>query len=95
MDYYKKGDWNAICAICGFKYKASDLKWNSQIQDYVCKWDWESRHPQERLRAVKDNQSVAWTRPDPTPVYTNEPYVAFDSTDPVYPDYVKYGYYLP
>lgn len=65
-DYYKQGTWNALCAICGFEYKSSELRWNSQINDYVCKQDWEVRHPQERLRAVKDDQSVPWTRSDPS-----------------------------
>lgn len=91
-DYYKKGDWNAVCAICGTKYKASELIWNSQIQDYVCKWDWESRHPQERLRGIKDDQSVAWTRPDPDALYTDEPYAEIDLTDPVNPIYWEFGY---
>lgn len=93
--FYKKGDWNAICALCGGKFKASDLKWNNQINDYVCKWDWESRHPQERLRATKDDQTVAFTRPDPPAIYTNEPYVEVDQTDPVYPFYAEFGYSSP
>lgn len=93
--YYKQGDWNAICAICGTKYKASELRWNSQIQDYVCKWDWEQRHPQERLRGVKDDQSVPFTRPNPDPTYTNEPYVELSSTDPVNPFYWEWGYTSP
>lgn len=93
--YYKQGDWNAICALCGFKYKASELRWNNQIQDYVCKYDWEQRHPQERLRPTEDDQSVPWTRPNPTAVYTNEPYVEPSTTDPVFPFYMDYGYSLP
>ena len=63
-DYYKKGDWNALCALCGFEFKASELRWNSQINDYVCKEDWETRHPQERQRATKDDQSVEFVRAD-------------------------------
>ena len=93
--YYKQGDWNAICALCGTKYKASQLRWNSQIQDWVCIYDWEQIHPQQRIRGVQDDQSVAWVRPDPEPVYTNEPYVALSNTDPVYPFYYEYGYCLP
>ena len=95
MTYYKQGDWNAICALCGFKYKASELRWNSQIQDYVCKWDWEQRHPQERLRATKDDQSVPWTRPDTDPVYLYDSYLEIDQTNPVNPFYVNFGYTLP
>lgn len=62
-DYYKKGDWNAICDTCGFKFKASQLRktWDGF---YVCKNDWEPRHPQERLRSKPDNRPLPWTRPD-------------------------------
>jgi ribosomal protein S27E len=62
---YKHGDWNVICDICGFKKKASEvrLRWDGL---YVCKEDWETRHPQEFLRTPKDDQSVPWTRPEPT-----------------------------
>lgn len=95
MTYYKKGDWNAICAICGFKFKASELCWNTQINDYVCKDDWEVRHPQERLKARKDIQGVPWTRPDTTPIYQNDPYVAPDLTDPISSFYMDYGYTFP
>lgn len=93
--YYKPGDHNAICALCGGKFKASELKWNNQINDYVCQRDWESRHPQERLRATKDDQTVAWSRPDTDPVYTNDPYIDFDQTDPVNPNYTEFGYSSP
>lgn len=94
MTYFKLGDWNAICAVCGTKYKASELRWNTQLNDWVCKWDWEERHPQERLRAVKDVQKVAWTRPDTTPIYLTSHYAAPDLTNPVHPNYVEYGYWV-
>lgn len=93
MTYYKHGDWNAICALCGGKFKASQLRWNSQIQDWVCKDDWEQRHPQERLKAHEDDQSVPWTRPDPTPIYSTESgYIESDPTDLLNPFYVEFGY---
>jgi hypothetical protein len=95
QSYYKKGDWNAICALCGTKYKASELRWNSQIQDWVCIWDLEARHPQERLRGVKENQSVDWTRPDPDATFTNEPYIEISQTNPVNPLYATFDYSLP
>ena len=61
---YKQGDWNAICDICGFKFKASQLR-----RDYdgrmVCREDWSPKHPQRDLRSVRDDQSVPWTRPEP------------------------------
>ena len=62
-DYLKLGDHNAICDRCGFKFKASDLKleWTGWR---VCKSCWEPRHPQEFLKGHKDDQQVAWNRPD-------------------------------
>lgn len=57
------GDWNAICDVCGFKFKALDLKrrWDGY---YVCEEDWERRHPADFFRAPKDDQSISWTRVD-------------------------------
>lgn len=95
MTTYKQGDWNAICAVCGFEYKASEMKWNNQLQDWTCKWDWEPRHPQERLRAVHDDQSVPWTRSEPSDTFINAMYVELSTTDPIFPAYVNYGYYAP
>jgi len=62
-DYLKISDWNAICDVCGFKYKASELRkrWDNLM---VCEKDFEHRHPQDFLRAVPDKQDVAWVRPD-------------------------------
>ena len=92
--YYKKGDWNAICALCGGKFKASQLRFNTQLQDWVCKDDWEERHPQERLKAHKDDQTVPWTRPDPPVIELYTHYVEVDYTDLVHPYYVNYGYWI-
>lgn len=38
--YLRLGDWNAICDVCGQKYKASQLmkRWDGLM---VCKEDWE------------------------------------------------------
>lgn len=67
-DYYKHGDWNAICDVCGFKFKASQLRrrWDGFM---VCEKDWEPRHPQDFVRGTKDDQSVAFTRPEPTDTF--------------------------
>ena len=60
-NYYKPGDWNAICDRCGFKFKASELKeeWTGLR---VCTHDFELRHPQDFLRARVDKISVPWVR---------------------------------
>ena len=57
------GSYNAICDVCGFKYKASDLlkRWDGLM---VCKWDWEPRHPQEFIKNINDQPKLPFTRPD-------------------------------
>ena len=66
-DYYKHGDANAICDRCGFKFKHSELtrEWTGLL---VCGSGgnncFEYRHPQDRLRAVRDRQTVANARPE-------------------------------
>jgi hypothetical protein len=61
------GDWNAICDVCGFKFKASQLRrrWDGFM---VCSEDYEERHPQDLLRVRPDRQSVPWVRPEPEDV---------------------------
>ena len=61
--WFKSGDWNATCDVCGFRFKASQLRkrWDGLM---VCKDDWEPRHPQELIRPIKENISVPWTRPE-------------------------------
>ena len=69
-NYYKKGDWNAICDRCGFKFKASELKreWTGLM---VCPRDWEPRQPQDFVRGVVDDASVEWTRSESLDTFIN------------------------
>ena len=66
--FWKSGDYSAICDICGFKFKASDLRerWDGHR---VCDQDWEIRHPQEMVRPIPDQRALPWTRPESTDVY--------------------------
>lgn len=61
--YYKKGDWNGICDVCGRKVKASTLRqrWDGLL---VCKEDWEPRHPQDFVRGISENVNPPYTRPE-------------------------------
>lgn len=70
-DFFDPGGHNAICDVCGFKYKAKHLKkrWDGF---YVCSKDWEPRHPQDFIRGIKDDQHVPWTRPEATDVFIDE-----------------------
>lgn len=67
-DYFAPGDWNAICDVCGFKYKASELRlrWDGL---WCCPEDWEIRHPQDFVRGVKDRQAIPWSRPAPADIF--------------------------
>ena len=49
------------CDICGFTFHASELRktWDNM---YVCKDDFEVRHPGDFVRGVKDNTAPAWVR---------------------------------
>lgn len=69
-DYYKPGDYNAICSMCGFKRKASELVKNWQGQ-YRCPEHNEPRHPQDFVRAVQDVQTPPWVQP-PSDVFVSE-----------------------
>jgi len=64
QNWLKLGDWNAICDSCGRKFKASSMikRWDGL---FVCKEDYEIRHPQDFLRVRADKQVVPIARPDP------------------------------
>lgn len=66
--WFKSGQWNAVCDVCGFDFKNTQLqrRWDGLM---VCKDDWEVRHPQELIRPVTDQQSPPWTRPNVSEVY--------------------------
>ena len=72
--YYKHGNWNAICDTCGFVFKSGELRknWKGLM---VCSRDYESRHPQDFIRARHEDTSVPWTRPEPDDININVCYV--------------------
>lgn len=63
-DAFILGDSNAICDVCGFKYKQSQLRkrWDGAM---VCDPDWESRHPQDFVKARPERNNVKDPRPEP------------------------------
>lgn len=58
---YVPGDWNAVCDICGFNFKASELRDNWKGQK-VCKDDFETQHPQMFVRPRPEKVSTDWAR---------------------------------
>jgi len=77
---YKAGDWKAICDVCGFLFHASMLKkrWDGL---YVCKEDFELRHPSDFQKGIKDDPSVPWTRPEGADTETDDSTWADTETD--------------
>lgn len=63
VNNFEPGNWNAICDVCGMKFKADDLRdrWDGLK---TCKDDWEMRHPQELIRPMPTERAVPWTRPE-------------------------------
>ena len=63
-NFYKPGRWNALCDVCGFRFKSDELKkrWDGLM---VCSADWEPDHPQKFLRVHEDSSSVPWVRDEP------------------------------
>jgi hypothetical protein len=63
----------AICDRCGFEFYLSELRkeWTGLM---VCAADYDHRHPQEFVRAVKDTQGVRPNmRPEPADVFVSLP----------------------
>lgn len=60
---WKRGQWYAVCDVCGFKFLSGVMRerWDGLTVDPAC---WETRHPQELIRPVKE-QTPAWTNPEP------------------------------
>lgn len=71
--YYAPGDYNAVCDVCGWEYKRSQMKkrWDGAL---CCDQDWEPRHPLDSLKARPERQGVKDARPEPEPYFvsTNE-----------------------
>ena len=67
-DIFVLGDSNAICDVCGFKHKQSQLRkrWDGAM---VCDKDWEHRHPQDMIRPRPEVQHVQNARVEPAPRY--------------------------
>ena len=85
LNYYKSGDWNAICAVCGFKYKASQLqkRWDGI---YVCKDDYEVRHPQDFVRSRPDQKPLPFTSSEPDDLFTSVTYTSSVLGCPIHSD---------
>ncbi len=58
-----RGQWLFYCDVCNKKTLSNDAKrrWDGL---YVCKADWEPRHPSDFIRARKETSNqLPWSRP--------------------------------
>ena len=99
--WFETGSWNAICDVCGFKFKAAQLRerWDGLR---VCEEDWETRHPQELIRPINEDTSVPWTSPEGEDVFIgpdyDDAYEAIACTDfgrSAIPEYAIPGCMIP
>ena len=60
--HYKSGDYNAVCDICGGKFKASSMlkTWDGF---YTFRHDWYPRNPLDFPVKIKEDPTPEWTRP--------------------------------
>ena len=67
---YRKGDFRAVCDVCGQTYYASEMKmrWDNL---FCCKWDYEVRQPQDFVRAIPDDPRAEPARPPPADVFVD------------------------
>jgi len=64
---FKDGDNWVECQVCGMDTYASDIKkrWDGVL---VCPEDYETRHPQDFVRARKDKIAATIVAPQPTEI---------------------------
>jgi hypothetical protein len=79
-NHFVSGENNIICDICGKKIKINEarVRWDGFL---VCHDDWETRHPQDFVRARQDKISVDMTRPRPPDVFEIKDSVNFSDLD--------------
>jgi hypothetical protein len=58
---WKRGQWLAICDVCGFQFLSGKLKqrWDGLMVDEAC---FETQHPQEFIRPVRES-TIPWSAP--------------------------------
>ena len=74
-NYYKRGSYNAVCDVCGFRFKAEELdaRWDGVM---ACKKDWEPRNSLDFIKAPKGTTALSWTRPEPDNNFITVNYVS-------------------
>ena len=66
--FHRKGAYNAICDVCGHKFKSYTMKtrWDGM---WVCKQDFEHRHPSDLFNPNLEEKTPDITRPPAADVF--------------------------
>lgn len=79
--WYKSGLYNALCDVCGFKRKSSEIvdRWDGMkvCAPSIKQGCWEPRHPQEFIRPIPDQQALPWTRPEGEDIFVDQEFSTF------------------
>lgn len=81
-DFFVLGDYNCICAECGRKKKASQLKMNWKgflVCPVGC---WEPRHPQDFAKAATEDNQVSIVQAPGEPVFVDSDIPDYEPYDP-------------
>lgn len=64
------GEWKVVCQVCGFWYPSGDIKkrWDNLL---VCKKDFETRHPQDFLRAKPERITPPFVSSEPADTFVH------------------------
>lgn len=75
---YRPGDFWRICDRCGFRKRASETTkdWDGL---YVCREDFDGKHPQDSVRARADRQRVKDPRGEAPDTFLTDNEVTRDS----------------
>lgn len=78
-NYYIPGENNLTCDVCSRKIKSHEarMRWDGFL---VCVDCFETRHPQDFVKAQRDKITVPIVRPIPTLEFTSVTYADTDNT---------------
>ena len=91
-NYYLSGEFNLTCDRCSKKIKAHQAKheWTGFI---VCGDCYESRHPQDFVKAHTDKITVPFSRPIPQYVFISIPYTTIYVEEDYIEDHTPQTYF--
>lgn len=77
-EHFVTGDWKAICDQCGRQTMASKMtkRWDGlMVHADPAEGCFETRHPQDLIRAPKPEKPIPWSRPEATDRFVGPTYV--------------------